>query len=457
MKKLLLFLTLSAVFIACDSEPKTGSLSGKIYNTSNEEISLSRADGTDMTSSIDSLGNFAFEKAFEKGFYTLSLGRMNQTVYLGTGYNTTFNFDAEDFDNSAAFEGDLAPENNYLLAKNKRIDEFNKARVEIYSLDETEFLSRLKKGTEDDTKVLGTNLSISDEFVLAETNNMLFTKTLRMKNYPSYHSYYAKAPEYEMSEAFKSEIPVVDLYNLENYYNFSSYRSLVQMDLNEEVSNQMEADEDLDYFLTFLNAVSNSNHAKEVKADLAYNDARYGITYTEQLDAYYALFKELVSSPKQLEEVGKSYAQLETIKPGKVSPVFTDYENFKGGENSLGDYAGKYVYIDVWAQWCGPCKREIPFLKKVEKEYHDKNIVFMSISIDQEKDYDKWRAMVEDKELSGVQLLADNAWNSKFIQDYYIKGIPRFILVGPDGNIVNSNAPRPSSKKLIKLFDSLNI
>ncbi|MDD7885701.1 TlpA disulfide reductase family protein [Flavivirga sp. 57AJ16] len=142
---------------------------------------------------------------------------------------------------------------------------------------------------------------------------------------------------------------------------------------------------------------------------------------------------------------------------GKPSPDFVDYENHKGGTTSLTDLKGKYIYIDVWATWCGPCKAEIPFLKKVEEQYHGKNIEFVSISIDDQKKHDAWKKMVTDKELGGVQLLADSDWKSKFIQDYKIQGIPRFILIDPAGNVVNADAPRPSSPKLIELFTSLDI
>jgi len=136
------------------------------------------------------------------------------------------------------------------------------------------------------------------------------------------------------------------------------------------------------------------------------------------------------------------------------SPSF-DYLNYAGGQTKLEDFKGKYVYIDVWATWCGPCRQEIPFLQKVEEKYHGKNIAFVSISIDKAKDQEKWRAMVKDKNLGGVQLFADNDWNSKFIQDYKITGIPRFILIDPNGNIVKADAARPSSEELVKELDSL--
>jgi thiol-disulfide isomerase/thioredoxin len=136
------------------------------------------------------------------------------------------------------------------------------------------------------------------------------------------------------------------------------------------------------------------------------------------------------------------------------SPSF-DYLNYAGGQTKLEDFKGKFVYIDVWATWCGPCRQEIPFLKKVEEKYHGKNIVFVSISIDKQKDQEKWRTMVKEKELGGVQVFADNDWNSKFVQDYKITGIPRFILIDPKGNIVKADATRPSSEDLVKELDVL--
>lgn len=139
---------------------------------------------------------------------------------------------------------------------------------------------------------------------------------------------------------------------------------------------------------------------------------------------------------------------------GTASPTFK-YENHKGGFTSLEDLKGKYVYIDVWATWCGPCRQEIPFLQKTEEAYHGKNIEFVSISVDVMKDKEKWSKFVTEKNLGGIQLLADKDWRSDFVQGYKINGIPRFIIIGPDGKIVNADAPRPSSSELATLLDSL--
>ena len=150
------------------------------------------------------------------------------------------------------------------------------------------------------------------------------------------------------------------------------------------------------------------------------------------------------------------YLKTKLVK-GTESPAFENYENNNGDKTSLSDLKGKYVYVDVWATWCGPCKAEIPSLKKVEKAYEGKNIEFLSISVDALKDKEAWKKMIAEKEMGGVQLFATNSWESDFVTNYKINGIPRFILIGPNGNIITPDAPRPSDAKLIDLFFKNNI
>ncbi|MFH7003527.1 TlpA family protein disulfide reductase [Flavobacterium bizetiae] len=139
---------------------------------------------------------------------------------------------------------------------------------------------------------------------------------------------------------------------------------------------------------------------------------------------------------------------------GKPSPDF-DYDNHKGGKTKLSDLKGKYIYIDLWATWCAPCRAEIPYLQKIEEKYHGKNIEFVSISIDKVKDNEKWKKFVTDKNLGGIQLFADKDWESEFVTSYGVTGIPRFIIVDPKGNVLSADAARPSSPELQTQLDSL--
>lgn len=138
------------------------------------------------------------------------------------------------------------------------------------------------------------------------------------------------------------------------------------------------------------------------------------------------------------------------IKEVKEQPtVDFKFRDIDDNMVSLSDFKGKVVYVDVWATWCGPCKGEIPHLKKVEGEYHGKDVVFLSVSIDAEKSHATWKKFVQDEELKGVQLFAGD--QSKDITGPYgINGIPRFMVFGKDGKIISANAPRPSSPDDLK-------
>ncbi|MFP9097693.1 TlpA family protein disulfide reductase [Flavobacterium sp. RHBU_24] len=173
------------------------------------------------------------------------------------------------------------------------------------------------------------------------------------------------------------------------------------------------------------------------------------------LDANFAAaIKQELQGQKQQMEMMAAQAAITSKLVGKPSPAF-NYENAKGGQTSLADLKGKYVYIDVWATWCGPCRQEIPHLQKVEEAFIGKNIAFVSLSIDAAKDHDKWKKMVADKNLGGIQVMADKDWKSDFPLAYGINSIPRFILIDPKGNVVDADAKRPSDPALTAQLNSL--
>lgn len=130
------------------------------------------------------------------------------------------------------------------------------------------------------------------------------------------------------------------------------------------------------------------------------------------------------------------------MKKGQASPAFR-FADIDGKEVGLQDFAGKYVMIDVWATWCPPCRAEIPALKKLEQQFKDKNIVFVSISCDQK--IADWEKMVREDGLGGIQL--HNGGDEEFMNAYRIRSIPRFILLDREGNIISANMTRPSNPK----------
>lgn len=154
------------------------------------------------------------------------------------------------------------------------------------------------------------------------------------------------------------------------------------------------------------------------------------------------LAKNNMSDDKEIEKLLALYAKWEHLEAGK--PVYNFTCNTIDGEKmSLSDFKGKYVYIDLWATWCGPCVKEIPYIQEFEKEFHGEDIVFVSISSDEK--VDKWKKKVLDDQLKGVQL--HDGGDKEFAKFMIVTGIPRFILIGKNGEMVNAKCPKPSNAR----------
>lgn len=139
-----------------------------------------------------------------------------------------------------------------------------------------------------------------------------------------------------------------------------------------------------------------------------------------------------------------------SLNPGDPAYNF-NYVDKDGKMVSMSDLKGKVVLIDVWATWCGPCTAQIPHLKKLEEEMKGKDVAIVSISVDEEKDKEKWLKMIKDENLGGIQLFA-GGWGD-IGKQYQIKGIPRFMVFDKQGKIVTVNSPRPSSPELKALLE----
>ena len=144
----------------------------------------------------------------------------------------------------------------------------------------------------------------------------------------------------------------------------------------------------------------------------------------------------------------EKYDAWDLARPGNPSPDFRAWD-VDGKAYTVADFKGKYVYIDLWATWCGPCRREMPFLKQLEEEYKGRNITFLSLSTDARKA--DWLKMVKSQPMTGIQLHLGTG--SRFQTAYKADGIPHFILLDPEGKIVNANMLRPSSPDIRGYLD----
>jgi thiol-disulfide isomerase/thioredoxin len=146
-----------------------------------------------------------------------------------------------------------------------------------------------------------------------------------------------------------------------------------------------------------------------------------------------------ISSKKMQNSLQFLYRNLQKLS--KLNPVpniqATDQ---KGEPMQLSNLKGKWVIIDFWATWCGPCLYESPYFEKMALKYKNEKIAFLALSLDQRKD--KWEIEAKNKSKTVLQWHANQINQTKF--DYQINGIPRFVMIDPDGNIYQSKMSRPS-------------
>jgi len=162
---------------------------------------------------------------------------------------------------------------------------------------------------------------------------------------------------------------------------------------------------------------------------------------TSDLTSFIRTLERVSADGKLIASVKKYAAQYEHLYAGRIAPD-AEFYDVEGNVSKLSDYRGKVVYIDTWATWCGPCKREIPFLKTLEESYHGKNVQFISVSTD--KDVAAWKSFIARESMSGLQLHQSQEVEKTVSHLYIVNSIPRFILID-DGKIVSADAPRPSS------------
>lgn len=145
-----------------------------------------------------------------------------------------------------------------------------------------------------------------------------------------------------------------------------------------------------------------------------------------------------------------SYKKLTAMRKPGGSWVDFSYTDIDGTVRHLSDYLGKVVVVDVWATWCPPCIKEQPALEELEKSFEGKDVVFISLSIDTDKQ--KWADWVRNKKLSGVQLFTNS--QGPIITDYKVIQIPQFMVFDKAGKTVAFDAPRPSTPALKSMIES---
>lgn len=446
MKKLVLFLLL----ISFSINAKSGkvNLSGTIKNNTLKFIKITYLNDQELVSDkINNDGYFKMRTKLEGAYYKLKYGRSTTFIYLHPEDDLKINFDANDIQKTLRFSGKGAARNNYLINKARETDKITNDIKAYYGVGEVEYLKNIDSLKNVHLKALD-QYETKPFFNKAEKKSLEYERLFSIQNFASSKEFYL-GKDVELSKEFYRPLRKLDLSKKLDFKTQPFYRFLVTsiwLQKFDETENFKE-------MISLIKKVKNN----ELKVNLLKRFYSKVSVKEDRAKDYYKLINRTTNYKPFLEATEKRYQETlskKYLKEGSKSPDF-NYEDVNGNHVSLSDFRGKFVYLDIWATWCAPCLKQIPYLKKIEKRYHDKNIVFISISVDKESSKSKWKKMVEKKNLVGIHLFADHSFNSEFMEKFSVNSIPRFILINPEGEIIDNDAPRPSYDMTTELFDDL--
>ncbi|RKR80430.1 thiol-disulfide isomerase/thioredoxin [Mucilaginibacter gracilis] len=159
-----------------------------------------------------------------------------------------------------------------------------------------------------------------------------------------------------------------------------------------------------------------------------------------------------VKSSKSGVEYGKLLQSWKLTALGAKAPVFAQNDK-DGNAITLDSFKGKYVLIDFWASWCGPCRRENPHVVKAFEQYKDKNFTILGVSLDSKRD--AWIKAVEDDKLNWAQVSDLKYWKNDVAVLYGVRAIPQNFLLDPNGKIIAKNLTGDKlTEKLQQIYQS---
>ena len=377
-------------------------ISGQIINPVSEIIEFESTDST-FTAKLTKDGNFTFSFTTDSSLYIrLSHGEIT-SMYVMPGDIIKLTINTDEFDESVNYKGSEA--SNFLAKKYLIQEQFNFYSKDYYLGSTEEYdlsLSEYKSSIFHNVNYISDSAFINQQS--NEIDNIIAYWRNRKEKFMISNE--ADVREFLFEKKLVNEtynwLAIIDTMNIEGFNEIIvEYENSIKLLIEKLV----KSDESISKKLGELEDDIKSKRERKLS---------------------------IINKPQN----GESYID------------FT-YENTSGEFVSLSSFKGSLVYVDVWATWCGPCKAEIPYLQTLEQDYQEQNIVFLSVSVDTNKD--QWLKMIEEEALGGVQLWADG-W-SQITKDYAIFGIPRFMLFSENGKVISNDAPRPSNEETRELFD----
>lgn len=427
-------------------------LSAKIENPNGDSLFIENSSRREILATFRLDNGILLKEAVNlpMGYYRINDGKEYAMCFLKPDYDLHITVNAKEFDETLKYTGIGSNENNY-LAKKYLLEETFKDFKSYTSLDEEEFLNYVNSTYNLSLDLFNNNKQNFDkDFLKLEFEYLKIGYLSKISGYEFYHGHITNNKDFVVSDNFPNPFKDINLDD-EQLVLIPGYIYFVIDYLRKSSLEIMKTDTTLTFYERFVSLLDSELKNKKIKEHAAYLFWDSSYEYFPNKEFFFNKLKQMISNPEFLKTMEDNYLKSIQLNKGTISPIFELYD-IEDKLVSLKDFRGKIVYIDIWATWCTPCVREIPFLEKLQSEYKDRNIVFVSICI--MEDREKWKAEVRERNLHGIQLSIPSL-DSKFLTDYLVKGIPRFILIDENGNIIDYSALRPSEQSLKVQLDKL--
>jgi peroxiredoxin len=157
-----------------------------------------------------------------------------------------------------------------------------------------------------------------------------------------------------------------------------------------------------------------------------------------ELTTLYNSLSQRLKDTETAKNLKKALDKLTITSVGAMAPDFAEAD-VNGQPVKLSSFRGKYVLIDFWASWCGPCRQENPNVVKIFNKFKEKNFTILGVSLDRESSKEDWINAINNDGLSWTQVSDLKFWNSEAAVLYDVSAIPANFLIGPDGKIIAKN------------------
>ena len=211
--------------------------------------------------------------------------------------------------------------------------------------------------------------------------------------------------------------------------------SAVQGEKNQKTKDslaQIAENQSKDLIFTYEN-MSRTYKSSPVSTFFLFQYANIFPTVKDQLATYYDMLQGDAKTGPFADIISKTLASISFGKIGTVMPNFTQ-NDVNGKPVSLASFKGKYVLVDFWASWCGPCRAENPNVVKAYNDFKAKNFTILSVSLDNNKD--KWLEAIKKDGLTWTHVSDLKYWKNEVAVQFGIESIPASFILDPTGKII---------------------